>query len=222
MKAHYFESELKMPGGIVRLPLRCTFLTGPGMGILISPVKFNFKQIMELKSLGPVTDIVAPSLLHHLYVGQTRNHFPEARIWGLPGMQQKDPMVNWKNIIGRDHWPYSDQVAELPVNGVPRMDEVVFFVKSERLLVVTDLCFNLQKPKGWAAPVMLRFLGTYKKLAVSRLINRFMEDRAAFESSIRRIMEWDFDKIAMAHGELVSHDGKALLRRAFRRRGFMV
>lgn len=211
-----------MPLGMVKLPLRCTFLVGKGKGILISPIKFDFKQIMKIKELGPVTDIVAPSLLHHLFVGQARNHFPEARIWGLPGMEKKDPMVKWENIIGRDHWIYKDEVAELPVNGVPSMDEVAFFVKSEKLLIVTDLCFNLQKPKGWAAPVMLRLLGTYKRFGVSRLITRYMEDRAAFESSVRRIMEWDFDKIAMAHGELVEKDGRALLRAALRRRGFGV
>lgn len=222
MKSHFFHSELSMPMGMVKLPLRCTFLTGPGKGILISPVKFDFKQIMQIKELGPVTDIVAPSLLHHLFVGEARNHFPGARIWGLPGMEKKDPMVKWENIIGRDRWPYAEEVAELPVNGVPQMDEVAFLVKSEKLLIVTDLCFNLQNPKGWGAPVMLRLLGTHKRFAVSRLINRFMEDRAAFESSVKRILEWDFDKIAMAHGDLIEKDGKALLRQALRKRGFAV
>lgn len=222
MKVHFFHSELSMPLGMVKLPLRCTFISGQGKGILISPVKFDFKQIMKIKETGPVTDIVAPSLLHHLFVGEARNHFPQARVWGLPGMEKKDPAVKWENIIGRDPWPYTEEIPELPVDGVPRMDEAAFFVKSEKLLIVTDLCFNLQNPKGWGAPIMLRLLGTYKKFGVSRLINRYMEDRPLFENSMKRILEWDFEKIAMAHGDLIEKGGKPLLRAALQQRGFKV
>ncbi len=222
MNVHFFESEMHMPASVVILPLRCTYVFNSKAGILISPIALSFKQIMEIKSLGPVTDIVAPSLLHHLHVSSAKQHFPDAQLWGPPGVDAICPTLNWQKIFGRDQWPYSEDVEILAIDGIPRMEETAFFVKAKRMLILVDLCFNLQRPRGWAAPFILFLRGTYKRFAVSRLMIGFIKDRPAFEGSLRRILGWDFDQIAMAHGEIVTAGGKALLKKAFRRRGFKV
>jgi hypothetical protein len=42
-----------------------------------------------------------------------------------------------------------------------------------------------------------------------------MKDRAAARASIERILEWDFDRIVISHGEVTERDGKRQFQQAF-------
>jgi hypothetical protein len=48
----------------------------------------------------------------------------------------------------------------------------------------------------------------YKKFAVSKLQLRFLKDRAAMMASVKKIQEWDFDRLVMAHGEVLESGAK--------------
>jgi hypothetical protein len=63
-------------------------------------------------------------------------------------------------------------------------------------------------------------MGTYNGLAMSRLWKVAMKDRKAFEDSIGKVLEWDFDRIVVAHGAVIERDGKRLLRGCLAERGF--
>jgi hypothetical protein len=67
---------------------------------------------------------------------------------------------------------------------------------------------------------MLRMMGTYKRFGVSRLQSRFMKDKDAFEGSMREILKWNFENIAMGHGDLVVGHGRERFALALRERGF--
>jgi hypothetical protein len=42
------------------------------------------------------------------------------------------------------------------------------------------------------------------------------KDKAAASKSLQQILEWDFDKIILAHGDLVEKDAKATAREAWK------
>jgi hypothetical protein len=42
-------------------------------------------------------------------------------------------------------------------------------------------------------------------------------DRAAARAALEWIVAWDFERIVVAHGDLIEHDAKAVARRAWRR-----
>ncbi len=46
----------------------------------------------------------------------------------------------------------------------------------------------------------------------------WVKDRVAFRESIDKILAWDFEHIAMAHGEVIDRDGRARLIEALRER----
>ena len=46
-------------------------------------------------------------------------------------------------------------------------------------------------------------------------------DRTAFARSIDHLLSWDFDRIAMAHGEIVTSHGKTMLIDALRERDLL-
>jgi hypothetical protein len=219
MKLLFFESEIKMP--VMKLPVRTTVVKTANALIVISPVDLTSEQLKRIRQLGEVTDLVAPSVLHHLYMKKAIAAFPTATVWGMPGLKDKCPDIRWGRFLTIDAWPYQDEIEALPVNGVPGMAEVAFYCKEPRVLIVTDLCFNLQNPKGLGAAVILRMLGTYGQFAVSRLVGRFMKDEKAFQESIQKILQKDIEQIVMAHGEILTHDGRRLLEKALQERNYL-
>ena len=43
------------------------------------------------------------------------------------------------------------------------------------------------------------------------------KDKAAAKKSLERILEWDFERIVIAHGDLIEADAKAVARRAWQK-----
>lgn len=216
MSIQFFESEIQMP--LMSLPLRSTLVRHQEKAILISPILFSPEQIQEIKKQGEITDIVAPTLIHHLYVPQAHDNFPKAKLWAVDGFHKKRPDIPWNQTLNRENWPHRDFLEVLELKGIPKLNEAVFFHKESKTLIVADLCFNLQYPKGFFSWMMLSLLGTYKKLNVSRLISLSVKDTAAFKKSIEQMLNWDFEKIAMSHGELVTSHGRAQLQEIFKNR----
>lgn len=220
MSIHFFESELDMPAKMVILPVRSTVIATSRGVVIISPIKFTPGQFAQIESLGKVTDIIAPSLWHHLYLPKTAERFHDATIWGPKGCKEKRPDIMWDKILGHDLWAHQNDIEMIPLHGMPNVNEVVFFDKATRSLIATDLVFNLQRPKGWASAIVLGLAGTYKKFGVSRILVNAVKDRAAFSESVKKIFSWDFDQIVMGHGDILVADGKIKLKNAFNERGF--
>lgn len=217
---HTFNSEKHLLPGLI-LPVTCTCIKEASKSILISPIGFSENEIDQLKTSGGVTDIIAPNLIHHLYVQKAKAEFPQAHIWGVKGFQEKRPDIRWDRMISKADWPFTEFLDILEVKGASKLNEVVFLHKKTRTLVVTDLCFNLQNPKGFMAPILLNLLGTYKKFNVSRFILRSIDDKESFKSSMKELMTWDFDQIIMSHGNPIRRDGKEKLRKALLGRGLL-
>lgn len=217
MSIHTFESILPVPG--VKLPVRAIVVQEGKRVILISPIGFDEEQVHKIRALGEVTDIVEPNLYHHVYLSPAMKLFPKATIWGSPGFKEKRPDVQWK-ILTKDAWPHADILQMHFLEGAPNFNEVDFFHPATRTLIVMDLCFNMKQPAGWAAP-MLKLLGNYDGLAVSRVFKFLTKDKSAMKNSIQKVLQWDFDRIIMGHGEVVESNGKPQLMEVLKKRDLL-
>jgi glyoxylase-like metal-dependent hydrolase (beta-lactamase superfamily II) len=65
--------------------------------------------------------------------------------------------------------------------------------------------------------IFLRLNGMWRRFGPSRLIRLFVRDRAALEQSVRRMLEWDFDRVVVAHGDVLEEGGKRALEEAWLR-----
>jgi hypothetical protein len=88
--------------------------------------------------------------------------------------------------------------------------EVVFFHRDSRTLILTDLCFNLRHIPSVMQGVQARMFGVFDRFGPSRLFRLMMNDRKAARASLERISEWDFDRVIVAHGEVLQSGGKRL------------
>lgn len=201
------------------MPIRSVVVKDDRRMILISPIRFDDAQIARLRGIGEVTDIVAPCLFHHLSIPHAMKLFPKATVWGVPGFEKKRPDIAWTKTLTPETWIHGDLLKVFPIDGTPAMNEIVFLHEDSGTLIATDLIFNLRRPEGWSAPLLLRLLGTYDGFAISRLLHLATKDRAALKTSLARVAALDFERIIMGHGEVVESGGKRMLLEAMWLRG---
>lgn len=177
---------------------------------------------IDLNRFSGITDVVAPSILHWAGLPKALVNFPNARSWASANVQIQHKDVKWTHTLTSATWIFNDELPLLEIKGIPKIEEIVFFHKKSRTLIVTDLCFNITNPRGIGSWLILNLFGTYRKFAVSKFFLKFAEDRKTFENSVAKIFTFNFDNIILSHGENVIGGAKAKLRAAFHERGFNV
>jgi hypothetical protein len=211
-----FDYPQALPMGF-RFPARMSVLPlASGTLALVSPIPIDDALARELASLGEVRFLIAPSLLHHLYLGAASERYPNARVLAPPGLRAKRPELG---IDGTLDAALPDELAGsvdvVQIAGAPAFGEYVFCHRPSRTLVVTDLVFNL-RPDGLFAHLVLFMVGCHGKLAQSRVWRFGIKERAAACESVRAVLALPFDTLVMAHGEIVRVDARARLAQALR------
>jgi hypothetical protein len=193
---------------LVRLSSGGLFVHSPG------PLGGGVKERIE--SLGPVRALVAPNCFHHLYVEENVRAWPDAELFLAPGLAEKKPALPAGRTLGSTPPAlWKDDLDQVAVRGMPKVGEVVFFHPKSRYLLLTDLAFNFHHAGGFLARQMLKVMGAWDRFGPSRLARSFMKDKDAIREDIDRILEWDFERILLGHGDLVERDARACLRESY-------
>lgn len=170
----------------------------------------------EIARLGPVEAIVAPNKVHYLFVEENAVAFPNAELHLAPGLAEKRPKLPPGETLGDEPSPrWAGDVDQVWVRGSSFLEEIVFFHAATRTLVLTDLAFNFSYVDHWWTRQMLRITGAHGRFTPSRLARATMRDKPAIRRGIDRILEWDFDRVIVAHGAVVESGGKETLRAAY-------
>ncbi len=184
--------------------------------LLHSPVALDPDLRVELDALGQVLYVVAPNRFHHLHACEVRAHYPEARVWVAPGVKDKRPDLVHEAILDDEApEPWRGEVDQVFFRGRPMENEVTFFHRASRTLVLCDLAFAFGPSAPLSTRLVGRVLGTYRRLRPSRIDPWIIRDRALARTSLERILAWDFDRIVISHGEIQEGDGRAVLRAGY-------
>jgi hypothetical protein len=187
-----------------------------GSLLLHSPVALDAALRGALDALGPVRCAVAPNRVHHLYAGAVAEAYPAARLWIGPGLERKRPDLVHAGVLG-DEAPaeWRGQLDQVFFRGRPYENEVVFFHRASRTLLLCDLAFNFGP--GAAAPTrwLMRLLRSYGRFGPSQLDPLLIRDRRMARASLERILAWDFDRVVVAHGDVLESGGREALRRGY-------
>jgi glyoxylase-like metal-dependent hydrolase (beta-lactamase superfamily II) len=194
----------RIPGGGT-LPLRMSVVRlADGASLVHSPTPSDDALAAEIAALGPVAYIVAPSLFHHLHVAPFLQRFPDAKVYGAPGLAQKRPDLPLAGTLDDGATvPWAGLLDHITLAGAPKLNEVVFLHRASRSLLVTDLLFNVTAPESWMTALILRMRGTYKRFGPSRLLRyRLTKDRLALKAGVERMLAWDFARVLPGHGDV--------------------
>lgn len=204
-------NEVWMGGGVCFEGRMVTLRLAEGGLLLYSPVPIDDELAAALEAEGPVRHILAPNLVHHLYAAAAKQRFPEAKLWAAPGLAEKVGLEA-DATLGED---FPDAAVEtLPLPSRPKLNEVALLHRPSRSLVVCDLVFNVRETKGFTTPLLMWMIGCRKRLAVSRSMKwHFAKDSIPeLGEAVGELLERDWDRLIMAHGEIVEAGGREALR----------
>jgi hypothetical protein len=195
---------------------RMTIVRLPDGGLFLhSPVRLDDETRRGLDAIGPVRCVVAPSKVHHFFVGDYASAYPSARLFAPPGLAEKRKDLRFHAVLGDEAPPeWRGAIEQCLVRGAPLMNEVVFLHGASRTLLLTDLAFNMVQPPRGRARVFCWVVGA-NGFGPHRIIRLGIRDRAAAGASLQRILAWDFDRVIVTHGEVLESGGKAAMTRAF-------
>jgi len=184
--------------------------------ILIAPCPIDEVLEAKIRELGSVAAVIAPNCFHYYYFLDALKRFPDAVAFLAEGVDEKigGAPPNARSLTGEPDPLWKAELEQLAIAGAPQVNEIVFYHRASRTLVLTDFCFNFNPPpKGWTG-VFLRIAGAYGKLAVSRLMRSMLKDRSKVRDAVDRILAWDFDRIIVTHGQNVGANAKRLFSEA--------
>jgi len=211
------DHPLRLPGGLELGTRSCIVRLSRGGALVHTPGPLDDEVRRAIDGFGPVRALVAPNLLHHFFLAESIAAYPQARVFATPGLREKLGDVRVDEVLA-DKPPelWAADLDQTLVGGAPSLSEFVFFHRASRTLLTLDLCFNVQSSASWMTRLFMRVNGAYGRFGPSRIF-RFAvtKDHRPLRASLDRILGWDFDRVTVAHGEILETGGRAALRSGF-------
>ncbi|MFT4622513.1 MAG: hypothetical protein ACI8PZ_001169 [Myxococcota bacterium] len=188
---------------------RMTVLQLEGGVLVVSPLDVPPDSVAHL---GPLRWVLAPNLLHHLYVGPWIDAGAEG--WAAPGLPAKRPDLTFHGVVEPGVQPFGPEVELIPLRCFPFASEVVLLHRPSRTLVVTDLVFNFDPTAPWLTRAAMRCACGYPGCRTT-LLERALMHRDIAREEVQGLLALDFDRLVLAHGEVIETGGRAALAGAF-------
>ncbi len=209
----------RAPQRFYGIPMGCRMTVArlsDGRLFVHSPIRLEHVK-EDLDALGEVAFVVAPSFTHHLYVSDFLAAYPSARLFISPKLVTKRCDLSPEGVLGEDppEGTWGETLDQAPVKGSGLMDEVVFFHRPSRSLILCDLCECVHPDAPFIGRLLARFAGIYDHYGPPIDMKASFRDRVALRAFVERVLEWDFDRIVLSHGNLVERDGKQVFRDAY-------
>jgi hypothetical protein len=187
---------------------------------LHSPEKINSALMRELTQLGIVRHLVSPNKLHHLFLPEWIEAYPEAITCAAPGLAKKRADIHFHAELAaapRDDW--KEEIDQTIFRGSRLMEEVVFFHRSSRTLIVTDLIENLN-PRSlnpWQRRIarVAGILSPKGKMPIDWRVSFRLGGMIKARESLDQMLGWQPENIILSHGECVFGGGAEFLKASF-------
>lgn len=203
---------------VIRLTNNDLFIHSP------TPLDDNLKA--EIDALGTVKHLISSNYIHYWWIGEWHSHYPDAVRWASPNVRPRAAKHNIefdRDLGDRPEPEWEAEIDQLIVRGSRVMEEVDFFHKSSKTLILTDLIENFEPKRVHSR--LLRFLMKMAgvidpdgKLPIDLYLT-FFGRKKLLKSAIQKMINWAPERIIIAHGRWYKKDGVKELRRAFRRLG---
>lgn len=187
-----------------------------------SPVELTAELRTDVDRLGSVAHLVSPNKLHHLYLRAWKAAYPSAALWGPQTTFAKVPDLRFQEAL-QDTPPaeWLTDIDQAWFRGSFAMDEIVFLHRASSTAFVADLiqAFDdafLRKHWGWWR-LLARLDGLTERQATAPLewrlsfINREPARRAR-----DKVLNWNCQRVLIAHGQWPRANGNAFLAKSFR------
>lgn len=185
-----------------------------GKVVIHSTAAFSREDLVAISNFGTPAAMIEATLLHDTFAQRARDLFPTIPYFVPPGFPNQSTL-SATSLAEPPAW-WNGELEVLPLEGMPQVHEHVLFHLSSRTLIVADSVFTLDSSEHWWTRFFFRNIAGIKQPpGMSRFFRMLIRDRKAFQRSVQNVMIRDFDRVIVAHGEMIEHDGKAKLARAW-------
>jgi pimeloyl-ACP methyl ester carboxylesterase len=204
------------------LPVRMTILRLENGDLLLhSPTPFSTEVAKAVEALGRVRHLVAPNIAHWTFLADWQRAYPDAITWAAPGLRDRAQVrassVRFDAELGETapaEW--ADTLDQGIVRGGAGFNEVWFFHRQTKTLVLVDLIENLEPDK---LPPISRLL-MQASAATHGTTARYLRlpvrlGGADAKKAVQAIVALEPERVIFAHGRPFESDGAAQLARAF-------
>ena len=209
---------------------------------VFSPVALTPDVRTRLERLGNnVQYIAALDYEHHIFISEWAKAFPNAKVLGVEGLPEKRESSKETAGIKFEHiWtpknkldfkvdPEFDREFEHEYVHSHGNKELVFYHKPDKTLIEADLMFNLPATEqysrtkegaedGILTKLFIRLMSAQGSAIWQKRFNWHVvsaKDRTGYNQSVKRINNWDFERIIPCHGDVIESNAKGIFQNVF-------
>lgn len=212
-------------GGSWPFPTRMVIARLEGGDLFVwSPTEPCDELLTQIDALGSVRHLVSPNKIHYEHIAAWKQAYPGATAWASPGVRDRAASHNIEVTFDADlsdesEPAWREDLDQLIFYDSRFMEEVVFFHRTSRTVILADLIENFEPEK------VGRFYGSLARLAGAvdpdgkapiDLRLTFLDRKEEAGSCLDKLLSWEPEKVIMAHGSIYERDGARELHRSFR------
>jgi len=215
----YLAEGTSVPFMTIPYPTRMVVVRLNDGGIWIwSPVKLTPELERSVEAIGPVRHIVSPNKIHHIFLQEWSERWPEAQLHAPPGLAKKKREIHFHAELADSaaQAPWAGQIDQVIFRGSIAMEEVAFFHRASRTAIIGDLV-QRHDPAG-----MTGLKGLIMRLdgMVGESGGAPREWRASFlrrslaRQAREQLLGWEPERLVIAHGACAAEAAAPILTRA--------
>ncbi len=210
---YYAEDDVTFYGCAIQTRMFVVMLPDASL-LVISPLLLTKQLKNELDTLGPVRHVASPNKIHNQGLDSFAQAYPDAQIWASPGLVERRPEQIYAGTLDDEpHEDWAPVLDQLVTKGNIFFSEVVFFHPSSKSLIVADLVENISSEtvKSKFVQFLTKAARVFGKPMPSPEFRMYTTDTGAARRRLDAINAWDFNRILMAHGTIITEQAHDVL-----------
>jgi hypothetical protein len=179
-----------------------------------SPIALTQELIDAVQTIGSVRYIVSPNKLHHIFLHEWADRWPDALLYAPPGLARKKSGVHFHGELDDQPSPlWEADIDQVVFRGSFAMAEVTFFHRASRTAIIGDLIqrFSDEDITGWKKWIM-QLGGLYGERGGTP-----RDWRASFlrhgpaRAALRKVLGWNPERLLIAHGSCAQSEAAKII-----------
>ncbi len=184
-----------------------------------SPVALTDELINSVNAIGPVSYIVSPNKIHHLFMAEWADRWPEAKMYAPPDLAERVPHLRFDEELDDEANPeWSADIDQVIFRGSLFMEEVVFFHRESCTAIICDLIQRHPEASvsGWKGMLMKLDSLVGERGSTPREWRASFLRRSKARSAREKLLAWKPERLLIAHGTCAQSDATRIIRNALR------
>jgi len=182
-----------------------------------SPVALTDELFDAVNAIGPVRYIVSPNKIHHLFLAEWCERWPEARVFAPPGLAQRRLDLRFDaELDDEPDSAWADDIDQVIFRGSLFMEEVVFFHRASHTAIICDLIQRHPEATmtGWKGTLMRLDSLVGDHGSTPREWRASFIRRGKARLAREKVLAWKPERLLIAHGKCATAEATAIIGRS--------